>query len=140
MCIFFFFLMIRRPPRSTRTDTLFPYTTLFRSSHRAWVQPPPCPPRRAGCGCSRRRPCDGEKGHEAEASFRHPSYARARPGGAGFSECRGAGEIAPRPARTAAQAEEDRATVRRTEERREGTEGGSTSKSLWSPETLKKKQ
>src|SRR3546814_3860817 len=30
--MFFFFLMIRRPPRSTRTDTLFPYTTLFRSS------------------------------------------------------------------------------------------------------------
>src|SRR3546814_13146338 len=29
---FFFFLMIRRPPRSTRTDTLFPYTTLFRSN------------------------------------------------------------------------------------------------------------
>src|SRR3546814_1815311 len=31
----FFFLMIRRPPRSTRTDTLFPYTTLFRSPDRA---------------------------------------------------------------------------------------------------------
>src|SRR3546814_14225737 len=34
-CIFInvvFFLMIRRPPRSTRTDTLFPYTTLFRSA------------------------------------------------------------------------------------------------------------
>src|SRR3546814_13041880 len=32
MCLVcFFFLMIRRPPRSTRTDTLFPYTTLFRS-------------------------------------------------------------------------------------------------------------
>src|SRR3546814_13764891 len=31
-CAFiFFFLIIRRPPRSTRTDTLFPYTTLFRS-------------------------------------------------------------------------------------------------------------
>src|SRR3546814_12806694 len=29
--ICFFFLMIRRPPRSTRTDTLFPYTTLCRS-------------------------------------------------------------------------------------------------------------
>src|SRR3546814_12255512 len=29
--------MIRRPPRSTRTDTLFPYTTLFRSNrHAAW--------------------------------------------------------------------------------------------------------
>src|SRR3546814_1676571 len=35
MCAFFFcFLMIRRPPRSTRTDTLFPYTTLFRSLFR----------------------------------------------------------------------------------------------------------
>src|SRR3546814_8667450 len=33
MCFsFIFFLMIRRPPRSTRTDTLFPYTTLFRSA------------------------------------------------------------------------------------------------------------
>src|SRR3546814_6222345 len=31
LCWFFFFLMLRRPPRSTRTDTLFPYTTLFRS-------------------------------------------------------------------------------------------------------------
>src|SRR3546814_1495774 len=31
MSVVFFFLMIRRPPRSTRTDTLFPYTTLFRS-------------------------------------------------------------------------------------------------------------
>src|SRR3546814_19116023 len=29
--LFIFFLMIRLPPRSTRTDTLFPYTTLFRS-------------------------------------------------------------------------------------------------------------
>src|SRR3546814_5831184 len=31
-CRLFFFLLIRRPPRSTRTDTLFPYTTLFRSA------------------------------------------------------------------------------------------------------------
>src|SRR3546814_2121443 len=31
MLAVFFFLRIRRPPRSTRTDTLFPYTTLFRS-------------------------------------------------------------------------------------------------------------
>src|SRR3546814_8452006 len=36
MSSFFYFLMIRRPPRSTRTDTLFPYTTLFRS----WVPGP----------------------------------------------------------------------------------------------------
>src|SRR3546814_5869258 len=32
MLFIFFFVMIRRPPRSTRTDTLFPYTTLFRST------------------------------------------------------------------------------------------------------------
>src|SRR3546814_3233933 len=32
-------LMIRRPPRSTRTDTLFPYTTLFRSGHDRTVAP-----------------------------------------------------------------------------------------------------
>src|SRR3546814_7691233 len=31
--------MIRRPPRSTRTDTLFPYTTLFRSSVRSGLMP-----------------------------------------------------------------------------------------------------
>src|SRR3546814_9615949 len=37
MCTFFFF-MLRRPPRSTRTDTLFPYTTLFRSRrHHQWT-------------------------------------------------------------------------------------------------------
>src|SRR3546814_11527939 len=55
----FFFLMIRRPPRSTRTDTLFPYTTLFRSPART-----PCASRlpssrtsaaSAGPGRSRRR-------------------------------------------------------------------------------------
>src|SRR3546814_5162977 len=32
--------MIRRPPRSTRTDTLFPYTTLFRSDPRRRLHPP----------------------------------------------------------------------------------------------------
>src|SRR3546814_11104644 len=45
-CYVVFFLMIRRPPKSTRTDTLFPYTTLFRSLH-------PC--RRRGAGDRRRR-------------------------------------------------------------------------------------
>src|SRR3546814_19869357 len=36
--LLFFFLMIRRPPRSTRTDTLFPYTTLFRSARDQTLQ------------------------------------------------------------------------------------------------------
>src|SRR3546814_13457154 len=47
--------MIRRPPRSTRTDTLFPYTTLFRSSDssqsdRIEARRRPRPPARQG-GC-----------------------------------------------------------------------------------------
>src|SRR3546814_1026639 len=57
--------MIRRPPRSTRTDTLFPYTTLFRSAHRHGrlrahlyrirpAQPPPC---------GQRQQQDHERGH-----------------------------------------------------------------------------
>src|SRR2546425_8241147 len=52
--LFFFFLMIRRPPRST----LFPYTTLFRSRSRA--RPPRQGHRRAGRGLRPRagdRPC-----------------------------------------------------------------------------------
>src|SRR3546814_13535395 len=48
--------MIRRPPRSTRTDTLFPYTTLFRS-RRADVPRPHGPTRRAyrGAGLGQNR-------------------------------------------------------------------------------------
>src|SRR3546814_9579828 len=44
--------MIRRPPRSTRTDTLFPYTTLFRSASRISARPDACAPARR---CQHRR-------------------------------------------------------------------------------------
>src|SRR3546814_873764 len=37
LCFIYFFLRIRRPPRSTLTDTLFPYTTLFRSVCRGGI-------------------------------------------------------------------------------------------------------
>src|SRR2546430_17704890 len=55
--LFFFFLMIRRPPRST----LFPYTTLFRSPHtaRAWTSKSAnegIPPSRRGSGSGRTPP------------------------------------------------------------------------------------
>src|SRR3546814_13397503 len=46
--------MIRRPPRSTRTDTLFPYTTLFRSH--------PATARFAGCGAGPRHAHPGAAG------------------------------------------------------------------------------
>src|SRR3546814_8240792 len=58
-CFFIlFFLMIRRPPRSTRTDTLFPYTTLFRSRHST------------GDGMARRRLLGGAVGSKRERQLR----------------------------------------------------------------------
>src|SRR3546814_11751983 len=59
--LFLFFLMIRRPPRSTRTDTLFPYTTLFRSADArerrrvAAGAPRACRRREVGAGLALRR-------------------------------------------------------------------------------------
>src|SRR3546814_14222116 len=56
----FFFLMIRRPPRSTRTDTLFPYTTLFRSGAAPAPAPDGTENGRRGCrrprGAAQHRP------------------------------------------------------------------------------------
>src|SRR3546814_17939025 len=43
--------MIRRPPRSTRTDTLFPYTTLFRSEEAVRAQQAERPAAKAGEIC-----------------------------------------------------------------------------------------
>src|SRR3546814_3415065 len=58
--------MIRRPPRSTRTDTLFPYTTLFRSA--AWADLKPADPRRAAIelGRDQRQQVFGGIGQGAE--------------------------------------------------------------------------
>src|SRR3546814_19110774 len=51
--------MIRRPPRSTRTDTLFPYTTLFRSPHPRGNEPAP---QRSRLPAHRRAPARGAAG------------------------------------------------------------------------------
>src|SRR3546814_7861585 len=52
--MYFFLLKIRRPPRSTRTVTLFPYTTLFRSAHARYVPlAGPGNPLCGGCGSLR---------------------------------------------------------------------------------------
>src|SRR3546814_6394421 len=59
--------MIRRPPRSTRTDTLFPYTTLFRSRPRC---PPPADDGRRDGGTDLRR-------IRPAGLFRDPSAPRA---------------------------------------------------------------
>src|SRR3546814_6628434 len=50
-----FFLMVRRPPRATRTDTLFPYTTLFRST---------------GCRARLSQPCGDAEQRKGTAAIR----------------------------------------------------------------------
>src|SRR3546814_17675529 len=66
-CIFFF-LMIRRPPRVTRTDTLFPYTTLVRSHLSQSVPPTPGQPDKAPMLIPLRiKAFDREGGHGDEA-------------------------------------------------------------------------
>src|SRR3546814_4148438 len=75
--------MIRRPPRSTRTDTLFPYTTLFRSHRRPVLAPPRVQrpqPDRVGL----LRAAGGERGHPArrrprEVDLREHRAAEAEP-------------------------------------------------------------
>src|SRR3546814_4783128 len=66
----FFFLMIRRPPRSTRTDTLLPYTTLFRST--CWI------PWSGTCPAARRRPMSPVS-RSPRSPPRRPSWRRGRP-------------------------------------------------------------
>src|SRR3546814_10243962 len=81
-CIFF--LMIRRPPRSTRIYTLFPYTTLFRSPSRAPSRPGRSPRncctggprRRCSCRCREHRPSPRSEEHTSELqSLMRISYA-----------------------------------------------------------------
>src|SRR3546814_5031449 len=74
-----FFLRIRRPPRSTRTDTLFPYTTLFRSFRSAQGRTGPQLGSDPSCGVGRRRrftPVRRSEEHTSELqSLMRISYA-----------------------------------------------------------------
>src|SRR3546814_16662975 len=138
--------MIRRPPRSTRTDTLFPYTTLFRSAHR----------RAAGIGARRKR---AARRHRQQIATTIASLVdtgrvlRVDGGGNPRSQlaklvARRINHFAPRiqqPAdraatelrghRLAVVGDIERATlVSRSEERRVGKECVRTFRSQWSPE------
>src|SRR3546814_5261729 len=64
--------MIRRPPRSTRTDTLFPYTTLFRSARGRRMRASSPPP---ACGSRRRRGARSEEHTSELQSLMRISYA-----------------------------------------------------------------
>src|SRR3546814_13547994 len=114
--------MIRRPPRSTRTDTLFPYTTLFRS-----------PGRWPGAGFPRRR------------SQRAPAMSRwLFDLGNTRLKCApldAAGRVGPvhAIAHDGMRFDDDLSAVLRSEERRVGKECVSTCSSRWSPYPSKKK-
>src|SRR3546814_9530755 len=101
--------MIRRPPRSTRTDTLFPYTTLFRSFRQHLRGSPGADPRGARlpdpCRAARARADDAERPHAGELRG-DAADLEAHPGdglapGANSGACRrddargGAGAAAP---------------------------------------------
>src|SRR3546814_2286924 len=78
--------MIRRPPRSTRTDTLFPYTTLFRSEHAEHRRVA----RQMGPDCSR-----------VAQPWRHPARDRRDAAGHGSDgRTHGRSPVRRRPART----------------------------------------
>src|SRR3546814_3847173 len=71
-----YFFMIRRPPRSTRTDTLFPFTTLFRSQRRV----PPCDgPARRAAAVRQRAGTVRNRGRAARRRPHHRAVPARRP-------------------------------------------------------------
>src|SRR3546814_19537779 len=108
--------MIRRPPRSTRTDTLFPYTTLFRPGQRLAGRPE-AHPRQAHDGKSAADLLD-RLGEEADPA--------GRPG-------LPTGLAIPTPYAKAWMADPKGIAAIRPEERRVGKEGVSPCRSRWSP-------
>src|SRR3546814_20584554 len=70
-----FFLMIRRPPSSTRTDTLFPYTTLFRSRQSCPPRARSAPPQSPAAPLRRHRRTELPPGSK-QAAVRRPSASR----------------------------------------------------------------
>src|SRR3546814_16937504 len=123
--------MIRRPPRSTRTDTLFPYTTLFRSPTASrWGTRACAPYRRSGPDCQARRDRRGEMtGFPARQK---DDRLRAFDG-----EGIAMNAIAKTPVPLWAVGV---LSLLRSEERRVGKECVSTCRSRWSPSHSQKKQ
>src|SRR3546814_14738091 len=110
LILYVFFLMIRRPPRSTRTDTLFPYTTLFRSRHQHEQKRHPI---RTWC-------C-------LETEVPHPAHHRQR--GTHGQHQRNMAQFIAAEAQIVKSPDE----CHRSEERRVGKECVSTCRSRWSP-------
>src|SRR3546814_14609779 len=115
--------MSRRPPRSTRTDTLFPYTTLFRSGEQVGVA---ATPQEGEIGLCQHPVLRAQIGEAAGA-------ARIGEEGVDIAEARA---LEARRRRTRTDQVEilaEEARIGRSEERRVGKECVSTCSSRWSP-------
>src|SRR3546814_16575983 len=129
MC-FVFFLMIRRPPRSTRTDTLFPYTTLFRSAERGAAEKA-----RRNIGPQFNRA--GGQPRIVRRNLRQPRERPQHRRGVGGATANAGGDrqvLAETDRERPGCAECAGERVDRTEESRVGKERVSTCRSRWSPD------
>src|SRR3546814_19881842 len=116
--------MIRRPPRSTRTDTLFPYTTLFRSLRRAPTETA------FRCDAETLERFSSTIGAAERSVHAIPRMHESQVDGCPITTL----EPGSRPEITRV------VPVDRSEERRVGKECGRTCRSRWSPDELKKKK
>src|SRR3546814_13903541 len=135
--------MIRRPPRSTRTDTLFPYTTLFRSRERPARAVPRPAPDAAGAQCLAGVPPAAQRRRRDRLSYLRPApplsgvhalcvASLARDRGARLDAA--AADTLAQPGAAAARSP-DRPSPRqplRSEERRVGKACVRTGRSRWS--------
>src|SRR3546814_17235569 len=124
--------MNRRPPRSTRTDTLFPYTTLFRSTINATANASPCDDPADLWRC---RVCRQAQAHQARDISDRDGASDAVVGVAGADRA-GVSQGGPRSATVSAgndAAHPPDAALVRSEERRVGKECVSTCRYRWSP-------
>src|SRR3546814_14046734 len=118
----FFFLMILRPPRSTRTDTLFPYTTLFRSARDD-------EPHRH-VAASRQKSSSGVRITEPWYKYRKPERTQDEPNISGFYRFSKRTSPAPNSLSPIFKASPLQS---RSEERRVGKECVSTCRYRWAP-------
>src|SRR3546814_13920910 len=129
MSLSFFFLMIRRPPRSTRTDTLFPYTTLFRSKGPVVASTQRRGETSGGAATANSTTSPGVMFGTAARQVANSEAGRAP-----------AGRHATRVERERWKAGRRPLRWRRSEERRVGKECVSTCRAGWSPYHEKKKK